>query len=167
MNRLTLAAAAALLAVCAAPALAQDVAPPAPAAPAAEPQEPQSPEEAALEAKGEAFEAQMNQMSAELEAIVGDETKDAATATAEADAVIDRYAPGMTTFAAEVEAFLKAEAEKPENADKKDEIIAAGTQARVAIAGIPDQARAGIRQSIAARDAASAAPAPAEPTTPQ
>lgn len=147
--------------------LAQDGAAPPSGAPGAA-EDAQSPEEAALEAKGEAFEAQMDQMSAELEAIVDDETKDAATATAEVDAVVDRYAPGMAAFGAEVEAYLKAEAEKPENADKKDEIVAAAAQAGAAIAGLPEQIRAGVHQAIAERAAAAPAPAPAPaPTAPQ
>lgn len=172
MRLLTPIAAALMLAATPAAVLAQeaaqDVAPPSGAP--GEAAQADSPEEAALEAKGEAFEAQMNQMSAELEAIVGDPTKDAATATAEADAVVDRYAPGMTAFAAEVEAFLKAEADKPENADKKDEMVAAGAQAAAAISAIPDQVRAGVRRGIAERDAAltttpapTPAPAPAAP----
>lgn len=163
MRLLSSVAAAAVLAV-AAPALAQEAAP-APQAPAAAPAEAKSPEEAALEAKGEAFEAQMEQMNTELEAVVQDQNKDATTKTAEANAVIDRYAPGMTTFADEVEAFLKAESEKPENAEKKSELLAASTQASAAIRSIPEQIRAGVQQAITAQAAAPAAPT--ETPTPQ
>ena len=167
MRLLTSLAATAALMLAATPAavLAQDATPPSGAP--GEAAQADSPEEAALEAKGEAFEAQMDQMSAELEAIVADQSKDAATATAEADAVVDRYQPGMAAFGAEVEAYLKAEADKPENADKKDEMIAAGAQAGAAIAGLSEQIRTGVRQAIAERAAAPApAPVPA-PATPQ
>ena len=166
MRLLTSLAATAALMLAAGPAvvLAQEAAAPPSGAPG-EAAAAETPEEAALEAKGEAFEAQMDQMAAELEAIVADQSKDAATATAEADAVVDRYQPGMAAFGAEVEAYLKAEADKPENADKKDEMVAAGAQAGAAIAGLPEQIRTGVRQAIAER-AAAPMPAPA-PTTPQ
>ncbi|WP_395945152.1 translation initiation factor IF-2 [Brevundimonas sp.] len=170
MRLLSSAAAAAVLAF-AAPALAQETVPPAPPAqaPAAAPAEaPKSPEEAALEAKGQAFEAQIEQMSAELQAVVEDDSKDAAAKTAETNTVIDRYAPAMTTFGGEVEAFLKAESEKPENAEKKDQMLAAATTVGERIRSMPDQIRAGVQQAIAAQAAAPAAAAPAEaPATPQ
>lgn len=160
MRLLTPLAAVAFLAI-AAPALAQEAAP-APQAPAAAPQA-KSPEEAAIEAKGEAFEARMGQMTAELDAVMKDESKDDATATAEANAIVDRYAPEMTTFAGEVEAFLRAESEKPENAAQKDQIVMAATTAGQAIRAIPDQVRAGVQQAVAARGAAAPVEAPAQP----
>ena len=162
MRLLTPLAAVAALAI-AAPVLAQEAAP-APQAPAAAP-EAKSPEEAALQAKGEAFEARMDQMTAELDAVMKDESKDDATVTAEANAIVDRYAPEMTTFAGEVEAFLRAESEKPENAAQKDQIVTAATTAGQAIRAIPDQVRAGVQQAVAARGAAPTAPAetPAQP----
>ena len=153
----------AVAAAVAAPAFAQDAAPaqapsqaPSQSAAAASAQ---SPEEAALEAKAEAFEARMDQMTSEIDAIMDDQSKDAATASAEANAVVDRYAPGMAEFADEVEAFVKAEAEKPEHAAQKDQMLMAATQAGQSIRAIPDQVRAGIQQAIAARAAAPTAPA--------
>lgn len=150
----------AVAAAVAAPAFAQDAAPApqAPSQPAAA-EAAQSPEEAALEAKAEAFEAHMDQMTSEIDAIMDDQSKDAATASTEANAVLDRYAPGMTEFADEVEAFVKAEAEKPEHAAQKDQMLMAATQAGQSIRAIPEQVRAGIQQAIAARAAAPTAPA--------
>ena len=150
----------AVAAAVAAPAFAQDAAPAAqaPSQPAAA-EAAQSPEEAALEAKAEAFEAHMDQMTSEIDAIMDDQSKDAATASAEANAVVDRYAPGMAEFADEVEAFVKAEAEKPEHAAQKDQMLMAATQAGQSIRAIPEQFRAGIQQAIAARAAAPTAPA--------
>lgn len=136
----------------AAPAFAQSTPPAPPAAQAV------SPEEAAIEAKGQAFEAVINQMNAELEAILKDESKSAAAVTAETNAVIDRRAADINTFANEVEAFIKAEAAKPEHAAQKDEMIAGAAQAQQAIASIPDQIRAGVQQALAARAAAPASP---------
>lgn len=152
-------AALAVLAL-ASPALAAGQTAPASPAPAQAqaqaPAAPTSPEEAALEAKAEAFEAQLEQMNTELEAVLGDAAKDAAAKTAAADAVIDRYAPAMTAFADDVEAFLKAESEKPENAERKAELVAASSAAAQSIRALPDQFRTGVRQAASA----SAQPAP-------
>lgn len=152
MRLLTPLAAAAALAF-AAPAFAQSAPPAAPAT------QTTSPEEAAMEAKGQAFESHMNQMNTELEAILHDTSKSAATATSETNAVIDRYSADIAAFSRDVEAFLKAEAAKPENADKKDELTNGAAQAQQAIASIPEQIRAGVQQALAARAAAAAAPA--------
>ncbi len=150
----------AVAAAFAAPAFAQDATPaPQSAPPAAA--EAQSPEEAALEAKAEAFEARMDQMSDEIDAIVSDMSKDDATATAEADAVINRYGPEMATFGTEVAAFLRAEAEKPENAEGKDQMLAGAARTETALSGMAEQIRGQVHQAIAARHAASSA-APAE-----
>lgn len=151
MRLLTPLAAAAALAI-AAPAFAQTTPPAPPAA------QTTSPEEAAMEAKGQAFESVMNQMNSELEAILKDESKSAEAVTAETNAVIDRRAADITTFSREVEAFIKAEATKPEHAAQKDEMIAGAAQAQQAIASIPEQIRAGVQQALAARAAAAAAP---------
>ncbi|KAK0351137.1 hypothetical protein LTR94_026185 [Friedmanniomyces endolithicus] len=138
---------------------------PAAAAPA---ESPTSPEAAAFEAKGAAFETRMKSMGSELEAVMEDEAKDAATKSSEADAIIDRYAPDMTAFAGELETFLKAESEKPENAANKEQLVTASATASAQIRNIPDQIRAGVRQAIAAEAAAPAAPAePATPAAPQ
>lgn len=152
MRLLTPLAAAAALAF-AAPAFAQSAPPAAPAA------QTTSPEEAVIEAKAQAFEGVMNQMNAELEAILKDESKNAQAVTAETNAVIDRHASDIAAFSRDVEAFLKAEAAKPENADKKDELTNGAGQAQQAIASIPEQMRAGVQQALAARAAAPAAPA--------
>ena len=155
MRLLTPLAAAAAFAL-AAPAFAQTTPPAPPAAPAAAPTT--SPEEAAMEAKGQAFEAVMNQMNAELEAILKDESKSAEAVTTETNAVLDRHTADITTFAHEVETFIKAEAAKPEHAAQKDEMIAGAAQAHQAIASIPGQIRTGVQQALAARAAAPARP---------
>lgn len=155
MRLLTPLAAAAAFAL-AAPAFAQTTPPAPPAAPAAAPTT--SPEEAAMEAKGQAFEAVMNQMNAELEAILKDESKSAEAVTTETNAVLDRHTADITTFAREVETFIKAEAAKPEHAAQKDEMIAGAAQAHQAIASIPGQIRTGVQQALAARAAAPARP---------
>lgn len=155
MRLLTPLAAAAAFAL-AAPAFAQTTPPAPPVAPAAAPTT--SPEEAAMEAKGQAFEAVMNQMNAELEAILKDESKSAEAVTTETNAVLDRHTADITTFAREVETFIKAEAAKPEHAAQKDEMIAGAAQAHQAIASIPGQIRTGVQQALAARAAAPARP---------
>lgn len=146
MNRLTLAAAAAALAVCAAPALAQEAAPAAPAvaAPAL------SPEEAAFQAKGEAFQAEAARMGAELEALMEDESLDAATKKSRADAVLDQYEPKFAAFADDYAAFLRLMAGKPENAEQKDEILAAAEAAPAQMRAVPTQVRAAIAAALAA-----------------
>lgn len=145
MNRLTLAAAAAALAVCAAPALAQEA---APAAPAAAPV--LSPEEAAFQAKGEAFQAEAARMGAELEALMDDASLDAATKQSRADAVLDRYEPKFAAFADDYAAFLRLMADKPENAEERDQILAAADAAPAQLRAVPGQVRAAIAAALAA-----------------
>ena len=147
MSRLTLAAAAAALAVCAAPAVvaAQDA---APAAPAAQPAP--SPEEAAFAAKGEAFNVEAERMGAELETIMDDASLDGATKKARTDAVLNQYEPKFAAFADEYGAFLRVMAEKPENAEKKADILAAADAAPAALRGVPGQLRTAIEAALAA-----------------
>lgn len=156
MNRLTLAAAAAAFAVCAAPALAQDAAPqaaPAEAAPA------KSPEEVAFEAKGEAFQVQAERMRLELEAVMGDDALDAAAKKTRTDAVIGAYEPAFSTFADDYAAFLRVMADKPENAAQKADILSAADAAPAQLRGVPAQLRLAVDQALAAQAAAPAAPA--------
>jgi len=146
MSRLTLAAAAAALAVCAAPAaFAQDA---APAAPVAQPAP--SPEEAAFEAKGEAFNAEAQRMKAELDAVIEDPALDPAAKQTRADAIIMRYEPTFNAFADELAAFFRTFAEKPENAENKDQILAAAEAAPAQIRAIPAQIRQAVAQAVTA-----------------
>lgn len=144
MSRLTLAAAAAALAVCAAPAaFAQDA---APAAPVAQPAP--SPEEAAFEAKGEAFNAEAQRMKAELDAVIEDPALDPAAKQARADAIITRYEPTFNAFADELGAFFRTFAEKPENAENKEQILAAAEAAPAQIRAVPAQIRQAVAQAV-------------------
>lgn len=146
MSRLTLAAAAAALAVCAAPAaFAQDA---APAAPVAQPAP--SPEEAAFQAKGEAFNAEAQRMKAELDAVIEDPALDPATKQTRADAIITRYEPAFSAFADELGAFFRTFAEKPENAENKDQILAAAEAAPAQIRAVPAQIRQAVAQAVTA-----------------
>ncbi|MBB4797033.1 hypothetical protein HNP32_000747 [Brevundimonas bullata] len=154
MSRLTLAAAAAALIACAAPAVAQDVAPAAPAVAAAPAM---SPEETAFEAKGQAFDAESRQMGVELQAVMEDASLDAATKKTRTDAIITRYEPRFEAFAGELESFLRAMAAVPERAAQKDQILAAAEAAPAQLRAVPAQIRASIDQALAA-PAAPAAP---------
>jgi len=148
LNRLPLAAAAALT-LFAAPAFAavQDPPPPAPAITA---QPAPSPEEAAFAAKGEAFNVEAERMGAELETIMDDASLDGATKKARTDAVLTQYEPKFAAFADEYGAFLRQMAEKPENAEKKTEILAAADAASAQLRGLPAQIRTAIDAALAA-----------------
>jgi hypothetical protein len=148
LNRLPLAAAAALT-LFAAPAFAavQDPPPPAPAITA---QPAPSPEEAAFAAKGETFNVEAERMGAELETIMDDASLDGATKKARTDAVLTQYEPKFAAFADEYGAFLRQMAEKPENAEKKTEILAAADAASAQLRGLPAQIRTAIDAALAA-----------------
>jgi len=148
LNRLPLAAAA-VLTLFAAPAFAavQDPPPPAPAITA---QPAPSPEEAAFAAKGEAFNVEAERMGAELETIMDDASLDGATKKARTDAVLTQYEPKFAAFADEYGAFLRQMAEKPENAEKKTEILAAADSASAQLRGLPAQIRTAIDAALAA-----------------
>ena len=156
MSRLTLAAAVAALTVCAAPAFAQD-AQPAPPAAAPAPARTPSPEEAAFEARGEAFHAEAERMKAELDAVIEDPVLDAETKKTRTDAIITRYEPAFNAFADDLGAFFRAFAEKPENAEKKTEILAAAEAAPAQIRAIPAQIRQAVAQAVTAPPAPAAA----------
>ncbi len=147
MNRIALAAAAALT-LCAAPAFAVVQDPPPPA-PALTDQAPPSPEELAFQAKGEAFETEAERMGAELETIMSDESLDAATKKARTDAVLDRYEPTFTAFADEYDAFMRAMAEKPEHAENKAQILSAAEAGPAALRAVPTQLRGAISAALA------------------
>ena len=142
--RLILAVSTALIAT---PVLAQ-TAPPAP--PAAAVEAPPSPEEVAMEAKGRAFQTSMEAMGQELEAVMSDTTTDNAAKTTATNAIIDRRLPEINGFADELEAFLRAMADKPENAEKREEILGAAAAAPASLRAIPDQIRGGIAQALTA-----------------
>jgi hypothetical protein len=148
LNRLPLAAAAALtLFAATAFAAVQDPPPPAPAITA---QPAPSPEEAAFQIKGDAFQVEAERMGAELETIMDDASLDAATKKARTDAVLTQYEPKFAAFADEYGAFLRLMAEKPENAENKADILAAADGASAQLRGVPAQIRTAIEAALAA-----------------
>ncbi len=148
--RLILAVSTALVAT---PALAQTAPPAAPPIVSPAP----SPEDVAMEAKGQAFQASMEAISGELEAVLTDTTKTNEAKTAETNAIIDRHAAEINAFAADLETYLRALADKPENAAKREDILNAANAAPAALRSIPEQMRAGVAQALAAPPAAAPA----------
>ena len=98
-SRLILAAVAAL--VLASPALAQTAAP-APAAQAA------APTEEDVEAAAEAFEADMQKLAEEIDAVVTAAGDDKAKASAEADILVARHQPVADAFADTLDGFIQS-----------------------------------------------------------
>lgn len=140
----------------AAPALAQTP-PPAPAAPAAPAP---SAEEAALEAKGEAFGARMEQMAGEMQAALTAAAGDTAKATADIDAIAARYQPEADAFGDEVGAFITAQSASAP-AEQQAQMTQMVPVVTAQIKGVPAQVKSQVL-------AAAAAPAaPAAPATPQ
>jgi hypothetical protein len=101
-SRLILAAVAAL--ALASPALAQTAAP-APAAPAAQAA---APTEEDVEAAAEAFEADMQKLAEEIDAVVTAAGDDKAKASAEADILVARHQPVADAFADTLDGFLQS-----------------------------------------------------------
>lgn len=101
-SRLILAAVAAL--VLASPALAQTAAP-APAAPAAQAA---APTEEDVEAAAEAFEADMQKLAEEIDAVVTAAGDDKAKASAEADILVARHQPVADAFADTLDGFIQS-----------------------------------------------------------
>lgn len=108
-SRLILAAVAAL--ALASPALAQTAAAPqAPAASAATPAPAPAPAlgEADVEAAGEAFEADMQKLAEEIDAVVTAAGDDKAKASAEADVLVARHQPAADAFADTLNGFIQS-----------------------------------------------------------
>lgn len=101
-SRLILAAVAAL--ALASPALAQTAAP-APAAPAAQAA---APTEEDVEAAAEAFEADMQKLAEEIDAVVTAAGDDKAKASAEADILVARHQPVADAFADTLDGFIQS-----------------------------------------------------------
>lgn len=146
-----LAAAALLIGLPAASVHAQQTPPPTTAAPAPAPM---TPEQAAFSARGETFQARLQEMNGELERAMGDPATDAAGKTAATNAILSRYQPEIDAFAGELETFLRSQAERPENAAKRDELLAAASTAPTQVRGIPEMVRQAIAEALAAPPAA-------------
>jgi hypothetical protein len=147
-------AASAVLAF-AAPALAQD----APAAPPAA--EAKSAAEIELEAKGEAFQARMEQMQGEIEAAITGAGSDQAKGMTGVDAILARYQPDIDGFIVAFESFIDAEAASAPDEATRAEAQGAKTAIRTALSGLPAQIRAGAQAALSAQATTPAAPAPA------
>ncbi|MDA1322070.1 MAG: translation initiation factor IF-2, partial [Proteobacteria bacterium] len=96
-------------------------------------------------------------MKAELDAVIEDPALDAETKKTRTDAIITRYEPAFNAFADDLGAFFRAFAEKPENAEKKTEILAAAEAAPAQIRAIPAQIRQAVAQAVTAPPAPAAA----------
>lgn len=163
MRRLILTAA---LAVLASPVLAQETpAPAAPAAPAApEAAAPEAPpvksaEELAIETEAVAFSAAMRTMQDELVKT---------TTPQEADAVVAKYQPQADVLADRMSAFLLANADRPENAAEREELLTEAARGVRFVRELPAFIRSAVDQAVARGNAIAAAQAagqaaPAEP----
>ncbi|GAA0870795.1 hypothetical protein GCM10009116_26320 [Brevundimonas basaltis] len=151
--RIVLAAAAVL--AFAAPAVAQE-------APAAPPAEAPSAAEIAMEARGEAFKARMDQMQGEIEAAISGAGADQAKGMAEVDAILARYQPDIEGFIVDFEAFIDAEAGAEPDETKHAEMSGAKMGVRMALSGLPAQIRAGAQAALAAQVTVPAASTAAE-----
>ena len=110
--------------------------------------------EEAFEARADHFVAQMDQMSLEIEAAVqaGGDQHEAILASV--DEILARYRPEVDGFAEDFDAFLSAqEALAAEDPTARSQLAAARDAAIPVIRAIPDQVRAGVAQSLAARNA--------------
>ena len=151
MRTLTSAALAAAALMMAAPALAQTTPAPAPA-PAA-PATTAGPDEDALEAASAAFEAQIEQMTTEIQSAKTAAGTDTAKANADADAIVARYQPKADAFAEMVKAFIATQPVPPE---QQGQVNAAIEQVR----SIPKMAR---DHAMNPEPAPAATPAPEAP----
>ena len=153
MRRLVLTAA---LAVLASPALAQE-APAAPAAPEAVAPETapsaKSAEELAIEAEAAAFSAAMKAMQDELVKT---------TTPQEADAVVVKYQPQADALADRMSAFLLANADRPENAAEREELLTEAARGVRFVRELPAFIRSAVDQAVARGNAQAAAQAAAE-----
>ena len=133
MRTLTSAALAVSALLMAAPAFAQTAAAPttAPTPPAAAPA---GPDEDAVDAASAAFEAQIEQMTTEIQSAKTAAGTDTAKANADADLIVARYQPKADAFAEMVKAFIATQPVPPE---AQPQVAAAIEQIR----GIPKMAR--------------------------
>lgn len=120
-----------------------------------------TPSEAEVEAAAAAFEARMEAMGLEIEAIMSDASVAGADRADQVDALLLAYTPDIDAFADLVEAFVVGEAARMESAQEAAAVQGAGAAAAIAIRGIPDQVRAAVAQALA-EEAATAAAAAAQ-----
>ena len=157
MRLTTFAVAAAILTLSAAPAFAQDAAV-ATATPDAsvEAESAASPDETAFEARAEAFGQGIATMAEEMQAAIAAAGADTAKKTADLDAIQSRYQSSADAFAADLQAFVAAQAAtKP--AEEAAEMTEGLDGALVQIRGVPALVRAQVEQAATAAPAAPAA----------
>lgn len=134
----------------AAPAFAQEAPAPAPAPAPAAP----SAEEAALQAKGEAFGARMQQMATEMQSAVTAAAGDTAKANADLDVIVARYQPEADAFGDEVAAFITAQSATAP-AEQQAQMAQMIPMITAEITGVPAKAKT----DVLAAAASAAAPA--------
>ena len=127
-----------------APAFAQDAPPAPPAAPAID-----AAAQAAFEAKGEAFEAAVGQMTSEMQAAATAAGADTAKANADLDAIAARYQPLADAFADDLEAFIASQLPAMP-AEAQAQMAQMGPMMRARITGVPAATKAGVLQAAAA-----------------
>lgn len=146
MSRRLIAAAAGAAALLVAPAvLAQSQ------APAAEAAAPATPEEQAMQAAAEAFALRMGEMSAEVNTVVGQAVEAGADSAAAADAaaaVTARYSADIEAFAVQAESFFRQQAERPELANQRAELLARADEVGTDVRAIPTTVRDQVRQQV-------------------
>lgn len=156
MRLSTFAFAAALLTVPAVPVLAQDaLVATASQDETADVEEASSPEEAAFEARAEAFGQGIGAMAEEMQAAITAAGADTAKKTADLDVIQARYQSLADTFAADLQAFVAAQAAtKP--AEEAAEMTEGLDGALVQIRNVPAMVRAQVEQAAAAAPAEAA-----------
>lgn len=148
MRRLILTA---VLAVLAAPALAQEAAA-SPATPETTTALAKSAEELAIEASARDFSDAMVRMQNELVKT---------TTPEEADAVVAGYQPMAEALADRMNAFLTAHANQPENQATRQDLLAQASAATARVRGLPQFIRLAVEQAIERGNAQAAAAAEA------
>lgn len=138
---------------------AQDAAAPQ-AAPQAAPEAAAPMDEAAFEARAARFEAQVDQMSHELDAAVQAGGGDRAATLASVDEILARYRPEIDGFADDFDVFITAQAaQAADDPEALARLNAAREAAIPVLRSIPDQIRAGLEQRL---DAQAESDVPAE-----
>ncbi|MFN4296591.1 MAG: translation initiation factor IF-2 [Brevundimonas sp.] len=106
-------------------------------------------DEAAFEARADRFDAQVDQMSRELDAAVRANTGDRAATLAAVDEILARYRPEIEGFADDFDAFIAGQAaQAADDPEALAQLNAARDSAIPVIRSIPDQIRAGLIQNL-------------------
>jgi len=147
--RTVLAAAAVLL--MSSPALAQEAGQPAQPQPTAS--------QLAFAQTGEAFDARMQTMIGDIQAMLADSNTDGAQKRAALETILASYTPEINTFAGQLQSFLQAEQANTSDPAQQARIAQALQNGPAAVRAIPDQVRQGVNEAIAQAEAQAAAQA--------